>query len=671
MPEPRRYRRTAVVVAAALALIAGLFGLRQALAEDPLARLRAGVEGRSGSWWFPRGGPYRIGFDSPDGIATLVIDGRVVREGRGRAEEWRIYEAGVHAVTFRGPRGARLLWLPPGRRGQLEYVPASSLSPEPPERARFTAPGRSRADAAIAAGLLLVIAAAGVALARPRVDKKTAMAVGGVFALAAAVRLIGLSAAGQTWDEDEYWTSGRNYLTNLLSFDFRDASWLWNRQHPPVTKYVAGLGALWSDGLHTARALFALLGAGACALVAASGARLFGLRAGVFAGVAAAFLPHLVAHSKVIGHETPSVFFWALAVWLALRAHDENSAALPRRLAWVGVALGLAVATRFTNLLLAPVVGIALLARAPRHELVRTLVLGPLITAPTAAATFFAIWPRMWSSPIRHLDEAWNVLKEPHTLEPYLGAFTNTPGWHYFPVYLIATTPVVLLAAAVLLGAWRGAAQRGALAWVVVGAWLLAPFGVAWSPVRQDGVRYVLPALLPLCLAAGAGLDQLAGALRHRRAPLAVGAAFGVYLAIVCARIHPYYLDYYGEHVGGPAAAAQRRWFEVGWWGEGIGEAVDYVNRHAAPGESVCRLVVPNHTTWFRGDIWTASCRTPTCGEPGRNPMKNASIADWIIINGAAVRDGTDARQLPPGATLVHEVRAQGATLARVYRRTP
>ncbi len=660
------HRRTLAIVAGALVLVAALLGLRRALAEDPLARLQKDELGRHGSWWFPRGGPYILGFDAP-GAAELEIDGQRVTVGAGRAAQRVVYTAGAHAVTFRGPPGTRLLWHPPGRRGALEYVPPSSLSPEPPERASFgSGAGASRGDAAIATLILLVLAGAALLLARPKLtDRRALWVFGGVFVLAFAVRLAGLGGAGQTWDEDEYWSSGRNYLVNLLSLDFSDASWRWNFEHPPMTKYVAGLGALWQDGYGAARALFSLLSAGTCVLAAAIAARLFCLRAGVFAGLVCALTPHLVGHAQIVGHETPSVFFWTLAVWLALRVHDDGGTTSARRLAWVGVAIGLAAGTRFANLLVVPVVGLALLLQAPAAQRVRTVALGALVVPAAALATFVAIWPRMWMHPIANLSEAWQKLKLPHTPEPYLGQYLVDPPWHYFVVYVLAVTPVALLVLAAVGGTWR-ALQTRQLGWLIVLAWLIAPFGIAWSPVRQDGVRYVLAVLVPLAIAAGAGVDHLASVIgglseRTRRAAPVVGALLGAYLVVTCARIAPYYIDYYAEPVGGAGRAQAARLFEVGWWGEGIGEAVAYVNAHAPPDARLFKLLQPTHVNWFRADLWKREAGAP-------------ASAEWIVVNQAGIyandaQPGRPRFTLPVDAELVHEVRAGGASLARVYRR--
>lgn len=659
-----RTRRPAAILALAAIAIAALLVWRNAGPVDPLARLTRDANGtRTGSIWFPRGGPYVLGFDTPPGetgVGELFIDGKRVATGPGRAKNTRpeIHAPGAHAILFRAPPGARLVWHPPGRRGADELVPPSSLAPESPTHATFgPGVGAHRRDAAFACALLAVALAAVAALARfrPRFTAESLAPFSlpaAVFAVALVLRLASVGAAGETWDEGEYFCAGKHYLLNLLSLDVREWTWRANLEHPPVTKYVAGLGALFADSYAPARSLFALLGACACALGCAIGTRLFGARAGLVGGLACALSPHLVAHSVVIGHETPSVFFAALGLLVALRAGDDGRSLL-RSLALTGVVLGLAVATRFTNLLLAPVLGLTLLVVASPALRLRTALLGLAVVPLTAATVVYAVWPRLWSAPVAHLGEAWRKLKLPHTVEPYLGELTREPAWHYFPVYLVATAPFWLLACA-LAGGARSAVrrERGGL---ILLALILCPLGVAWSPVRQDGVRYILPAVFALALLAGAGVDALAARLRASFAR-ALPIAFLAYLVIVAARIHPYYLDYYGEQVGGPATVGPTRRFELGWWGEGIAEAVDYVNQHAPHGARVFRAVQPNHVTWLRGDLW------PVLEAPRARPAD----ADYILYNRAADPFGTFV--IPPAARLVHEVTAQGAVLARVYR---
>ncbi|HWM84347.1 MAG TPA: hypothetical protein VNO33_00890, partial [Kofleriaceae bacterium] len=224
------------------------------------------------------------------------------------------------------------------------------------------------------------------------------------------------------------------------------------------------------------------------------------------------------------------------------------------------------------------------------------------------------------------------------------------------PLYLLATAPLGLLAGAAL---WLARAavrrERGSL---VTALWLCAPLLVMLSPVRQDGVRYIVPSLVALSLAGAAGIDWLVSWAGRRaghepKVHALASAALVAYMGVTCWRIHPYYLDYYGEQVGGPAAVAERRSFEVAWWGEGLADAVDYINRHAAPASRVHRgCVRPSHLTWLRGDLWQREARRP-------------ADADWILVYEPSWR----RCELPPDASLAHEVSAQGAPLARVYRR--
>src|SRR5690606_1465107 len=117
-----------------------------------------------------------------------------------------------------------------------------------------------------------------------------------------------------------------------------------------------------------------------------------------------------------------------------------------------------------------------------------------------------------------------------------------------------------------------------------------------------------LPAL---ALLAAAGVDWVAEAVSARWSRLSSKRMWAALSALVCGalvmanvRVHPYYIDYYGEQVGGAEQAAKGRWFEIAWWGEGVGEAIDYINRHAKPGERFYRgCVEPAHLGWFRGDL--------------------------------------------------------------------
>ncbi|HEX7836748.1 MAG TPA: hypothetical protein VF469_04745, partial [Kofleriaceae bacterium] len=321
------------------------------------------------------------------------------------------------------------------------------------------------------------------------------------------------------------------------------------------------------------------------------------------------------------------------------------------RLAWVGAAVGVAIASRFVNGLLGPLCAVIVVVQAPPRWRRETVIWGAWLMPLAALATVYVLWPRLWVHPIANLIDSYQRLDSVHTAEPFLGAITNQPGRYYFAVYLAATLPLGA-ALGVLAGLVRmiRARDRSAL---IAACCLIAPLGVALSPVRQDGVRYVVPCLSALAVIAAAGFDQLAVWLRVRHAFAGIAAAALAYLAVTLIGIHPYYLDYFGEQVGGAGSVAARGWFETAWWGEGVDRAVAYVNANAAPGARVDRQCIePAHLAWFREDLWP--------------PMAAAATeATWIVSYAPA----SHPCALPPDARQVFTVTADGVVLAAVYQR--
>ena len=651
-----------------IALAIALFGLRACIHTNPLDQLRpAAAQGGdppsaqplAGSVLVARGGPLIIGFQAP-AQARLSVNGRELR-GTGVVKDRILVPAGPLAIRFVAPPGSRLVWSPVGRRGDPEYLPASSLSPDPPETATFSsAAGAAVSDGVIALLLLVVLVGSLLMLARARLAKVPRtmwIALGATFALALVARWIGLGDQGQTWDEDVNWAAGRNYVTNLLSLDFSEPAWIWNFEHPPVMKLLDGIGAQFADGFGPARALSAVWTALGCALLVPIGARLATPRVGVLAAVIAALVPPLVAHGQIVGHESPTVLWWSLGVLLSLGVHDDRPASgglrhLVLRMVAVGAAVGIAVASRFVNGLLGPLCVLIIVVRAPR-EWRRETVIWIWVTAIAAVLVFVAVWPRMWMHPIAHLQESLAKLKGLHSPEPFLGVITNKPGAAYFVVYLLATTPLGMLLAAA--GGLARTAFHRSESLLLLLAWLVIPLAVVASPVRQDGVRYVMPCFLALSLFAALGLDWLATRLEPRthRAFAGLATMLALYLGFTLFRTAPYYLDYFGEHVGGAGGVQRRNMLETAWWGEGVDRAVAYVNEHAKPGAIIDRdCILPGHLAWFREDMWAAMTANPI-------------VADYIVWYSPATTRCTVPETMHEVFTVTHD----GAVMARVYAR--
>ncbi|MBV9600226.1 MAG: glycosyltransferase family 39 protein [Chloroflexi bacterium] len=99
-------------------------------------------------------------------------------------------------------------------------------------------------------------------------------------------------------------------------------------------------------GLSVAYAIFSL------PLVFAVGRRVFGTTAALIGTWLMAVLPIAVAHAQVVRTDSAGVFWGLLAVWLSLSIGDQPTF---RRVALAGIAVGVAIATRYFMVALLPV----------------------------------------------------------------------------------------------------------------------------------------------------------------------------------------------------------------------------------------------------------------------------------------------------------------------------
>ena len=340
------------------------------------------------------------------------------------------------------------------------------------------------------------------------------------------------------------------------------------------------------DIRHALNAFFGWLGVVACAALAT---RLAGPWAGLLAALFAASAPRYFGHSMNNPKDIP---FAALAAWV-LYALSWIRPTYPY-LAWrtaaaIGLAIGLSLSVRPGGVLfLAYAAALVLITVvANRERDVRRLA---ITAAAFALLTFIAttvplpFWPWLQTRPYVGLLEAVGGVSE----VGWAGAMlfkgrevtASTVPWDYIPVWLVHTTPPVVLAGALLSFGWW---QRGPRAgFPVVALWFAVLFPMVYVVVRQsriyDEIRHLLFAIPPLFVVASLGWWWLLGALRQPHRPAAVIAlVLGVLEPIAFqARNHPNQVVYFNPLLGGPRGAIQR--FELDYWGNCLYEAM----RHAA-----------------------------------------------------------------------------------------
>jgi hypothetical protein len=406
---------------------------------------------------------------------------------------------------------------------------------------------------------------------RARLPLLVAVACLALFAVRAASSLRSESA---TWDETHYFGLGA-YLLEHQRWDVSGSI-----LHPPLSYYLHGIPLLLA-GLDTSgfvptsdflergrtdtergRALLAsdanrgdrLLIASRLVMVAvgvllggfvyAWSHALYGPRAAMLAVFLYAFCPNVLAHTRLITPDIAVSAFSFVTVYLLWRFLREGR--LRHALAG-GICLGLALLSKYSGALLVPVaVALMLLWRTAR---------GPVDLRGCAAFLGIGLVV-LWLGYGMQIEPwfAGIAFQQAHArfgnASFLMGEHSTEGWWHYFLVALAIKTPLATLAlvgaALVRLGL---RARRGA--WVDEAFLLLPALAVLgfFSLNHQSiGLRYVLP-ILPFLFVLG---GEVARAAVGRTPATGFVLAMAAWLGVASWSIHPHYLAYFNEAIGGP-----------------------------------------------------------------------------------------------------------------------
>ncbi len=311
--------------------------------------------------------------------------------------------------------------------------------------------------------------------------------------------------------------------------------------------------------------------------------QLFGARAALFAVALYSFEPTVLAHGRVIQTDVPAAFSYLLFFY-ALHAYALKPST--RRALGLGAATGLALVTKFSLVVVAPVFAFsvaALVVIAPRRGwrrgrvalqagtaafvalLVvnavyyfqgRTLLEGDLAyvarhTPASADEVVAAMRALSALVPTNYLFGVYQVAihnRDGH-LASVFGRYGQQGWWLYFPVAfaLKTTLPFLLTAAAALVWAARRLFKKREWRMLAV----LAPFALyallAMSSRINIGVRHFLPVFPFLFILSGALLDRLLRASRGRRGLLTLVVVLMCWVGFEVARAFPHYVPYMNQ----------------------------------------------------------------------------------------------------------------------------
>ena len=404
--------------------------------------------------------------------------------------------------------------------------------------------------------------------------------------------------------------------------------------------------------------------------------RMWGTRAALFAVALYSVEPTVLAHGRVVQTDIPSAFaylLFAFALYEYLRRPELWRASL------VGAAAGLAAVTKFSMVVLAPVLCVvfaALLVFAKRWELRRGRVAAQALAVALAAvfavnaAYFFQQRePQPYNLSLARLglpaalDERlagplsfghlalqkifpvdfvagvdWQLA---HNRDGHpaglLGEHRRYGWWYYFPVAfsLKTTLPFLLVSVAgVVWALWMlfgRRVERGKFLFLVVPP---AVFTLLLLTAKINiGVRYFLPAFPFLFIAAGAMLDRLLRNFSRRRA---AAAAFVVVLfgwaGLEAARAYPDHMSYTNQ-----LASGRPHWYYLSdsnvEWGDDIRALALYLRER---GERRVGAALLNWQVLELYGVEQAAVFVP----PGVAPEETRYVAlGASVLNGSTVPD--------------------------------
>ncbi|NNF14368.1 MAG: phospholipid carrier-dependent glycosyltransferase [Gemmatimonadetes bacterium] len=413
---------------------------------------------------------------------------------------------------------------------------------------------------------------------------------------AGAQAWISLRNKSLTFDELTYIPAGYSYV---VTGDYRI-----NPEHPPLAKLLAG-GALlsvgprldllhesweeadqWVFGEHffetsgvgtarlteTARAPFVALLMALVLLAYFMATELYSARAGLLAATLCAFSPNLLAHGRLATTDFPQAFMVVATAYAFLLFTRSPS---PMKAVATGVALGLALLSKYSAILLVGLLGVWSVAAAVRRirrrpkwgvadgtlgeavvkdlpHAARTLG-GGLALALIVAALVVSVGYGTPGNPLAFFGGLGVLYTNVHVDLPtyFDGRFHPDGLWYYFVAAFVLKAPTAfLLLLALRIGeqvSRRGVDLDEALyLWLPAVVWVVAMTATA----LQFGIRYILPVypLLFIYVSGIAASPFYLGPVRRATVFVLTGL-----FVVGSLRAHPHYIPFFNALAGGPA----------------------------------------------------------------------------------------------------------------------
>jgi hypothetical protein len=327
--------------------------------------------------------------------------------------------------------------------------------------------------------------------------------------------------------------------------------------------------------------------------------------------------PNLAAHTSLVTTDVGITCFIFGTIYFLWRTSRRLS---PFNLTGLSIFFALAIVTKFSGLILGPMV-LALLTVAARQRTAITPLAAAAIVALLAVASLAAVWAIhgfryapsesvSWQLHMEHLPLAHTVpafasvtafIDRHHLLpnaftEGFLifaqsmlppnhaflaGEYSDEGWWYYFPVVFLIKTPISLIALAAI-GVFVLVRRRLELGWKNE-AFIVVPVViyliVSAANTFHVGVRHLLPVYPFILLIGTAGAMML---VRRRAGRLALAGLMAFWVAEV-ADVYPHTLTFFNRFVGGPGNGYKYLADSNIDWGQGLKQLKIWMDRESVP----------------------------------------------------------------------------------------
>jgi hypothetical protein len=413
---------------------------------------------------------------------------------------------------------------------------------------------------------------------------------------------------GQDWDKNNQWSLGTRFVHEQRELIKEQTG----REGPAVSNNVI---------LFWTRLPVLILSLILGVLVYRMAREMFGIRAGLLALTLYVLDPNIVAHSNLVTTDLGITLFIFLAVYLFWRYLKQPT---PLGILWLGLAIGAALASKYSAVWLFPILAILALivvfGKMPLPEkpwtraakladksakrlasITIVLVLALVVAFLVVTACYFVKGLPVFFEGVR---TAWAHVEKGH--DAFLMGEFSQHGWrYYFMVAFALKTPIgtlILLALALCAAIFRlrgktGDTLRSDGIFLAVPIVAILVFTAAMT--INIGLRHLLP-LYPFLFCFMGQIAEWRSATNIRRRILSSVLVLCLAWNVAeSAMIFPYYLSYFNQFAGGPDNGFRYVTDSNADWGQSAKALKKYVDQHNL--NAIYLAFAGNSDPWYYG----------------------------------------------------------------------